>query len=95
MYYSDPAHNAKIKVNCRHESDHGNGVFLKPNGRNYSAGLSLGLNYILVRYTNKDGIRKTLQYNITYVAQKANEEHPEVGKNPPEITTNLVRRAPL
>lgn len=89
VYYSDPAHNAKIKVNCRHESDHGNGVFLKPNGRNYSAGLSLGLNYILVRYTDKDGIRKTLQYNITYAAQKADEEHPEVGKNPPEITTNL------
>lgn len=88
-YYSDPLVNANIRVNYRHQSDAGNGEVLQGDGKNYQTKLSLGRNYINISYTDKKGERKYVRFIITYDANKADGDNPEVGENPPNIATNL------
>lgn len=88
-YYFDPSVNANIRVNYRHQSDAGNGEVLQADGTNYQTKLSLGRNYINISYTDKEGVRKYARFIITYDADKADGDNPEVGQNPPNIATNL------
>ena len=89
-YYSDPKVDAQIKVNYRHQSDTGNGKWLKVKGdHDYEAVLKLGKNYITIYYTDAKGNRNWTQIVITYQADKADENRPEVGEHPPIIETNL------
>ncbi|MEE1196580.1 MAG: hypothetical protein UHS54_06860 [Lachnospiraceae bacterium] len=90
VYYSDPTVDANIKVNYRHKNDSGSGTYLSSsNDKDYSVSLSLGQNYITVYFTNGDGARTFTRYVITYQADKANENTPEIGEHPPIIETTL------
>lgn len=88
-YYSDATVSANIRVNYKHESETGNGTWLTASGRNYSAKLTMGKNVIVVYYTDKKGQRNYSFFTITYEAEKATEDEPEVGDKPPVIETNL------
>lgn len=88
-YYSDPTVNANVRVNYRHQNDSGNGEILQGDSNNYQTKLSLGRNYINISYTDKEGDRQYVRFVITYDADKADENNPEIGANPPNISTNL------
>ena len=89
-YYSEPKVDAQIKVNYRHQSDTGNGKWLKVKGEHdYEAVLKIGKNYITIYYTDANGDRNRTQIVLTYQADKADETKPEVGEHPPIIETNL------
>lgn len=88
-YYSDPDTDARIRVNFRHESETGSGVWLTGQDTYYSAQLRLGVNYILISYTDWEGQRQYSRFVLTYEADKANETRPTVGEHPPTISTNL------
>ena len=90
VYYSDPTVDADIKVTYKLKNDTGNGETLySRNNRNYEVELSLGQNYITIFFTNNDGERTYTRYIITYQADKANADNPEIGEHPPVIQTNL------
>ena len=88
-YYSDATVDANIKVNYKHESETGNGTWLTASGRNYSTKLTMGKNVIVVYYSDKKGQRNYSSFTITYEAERATEDEPEVGDKPPVIETNL------
>lgn len=88
-YYSDATVDANIKVNYKHESETGNGTWLTASGRNYSTKLTMGKNVIVVYYSDKKGKRNYSSFTITYEAERATEDEPEVGDEPPVIETNL------
>lgn len=88
-YYSNAAINANIKVNYKHETENGNGIWLAGNGRDYECKLKLGKNIITIYYDNAKGEHKYAIYTITYQAEKASEQNPVVGEEPPVIATNL------
>lgn len=93
-YYSDSKIDTDIKVNINRKgladkTYTGSGVFLVPDGNNYKAALSPGINRISIYYTDNDGNRNTAVYNITYIMPKADKSHPTVGDAPPKINTSL------
>lgn len=89
-YYSDTKVAANVKVNYRHESEPGNGKWLKSeDDRNYETKLKLGKNYITIYYTDKEGNRNWSRIVLTYQAEKADASRPEIGEHPPVIQTNL------
>ena len=80
---------AVLTVNIRNDSTRDNGEYLSHINDIYEPELCLGKNYITM-YVKRDGVtilQKT--FVIDYVAEKANDEKPEVGENPPTIETNL------
>ena len=88
-YYSDATVEANIRVNYKHETESGNGTWLTADGRNYSCNLSLGKNVITIYYDDANGERNYSVFTITYQAEKATEDEPVVGQEPPVIETNL------
>lgn len=89
-YYSDADVDANIKVNYKHEDDSGNGKWLSVKGEHdYETKLKLGKNYITIYYTDENGDRNWARIVLTYQADKADANKPEVGENPPTIETNL------
>lgn len=93
-YYSDSKTDADIKVNINRKgladkTYTGSGVFLVPDGKDYKATLTPGINRISIYYTDNDGNRNTAVYNITYIMPKADRNHPTVGDAPPKINTSL------
>lgn len=88
-YYSDATVNANIRVNYKHEKESGNGTWLTGNGRDYSCKLNLGKNVITIYYDDAKGEHNYAVFTITYQAEKATEDEPVVGQQPPVIETNL------
>ena len=89
-YYSNAEVDANIKVNYKHEKETGNGTWLAVKGEHdYEANLKLGKNYITIYYTDENGNRNWTRIVLTYQAEKADAEHPEIGEHPPVIETNL------
>ena len=88
-YYNPKSVDADIRVNYRHESSSGNGTWLSANGHDYQTTLKLGRNYITVYYTDSAGKDHNIRYTITYEADKADQDTPEMGDHPPIISTNL------
>ena len=88
-YYSDATVEANIRVNYKHEKDGGNGTWLTADGRNYNCKLRLGKNVITIYYDDAKGERNYAVFTITYQAEKATEDEPVVGQEPPVIETNL------
>lgn len=88
-YYSDEEVDAQIKVNYKYKGDSGNGITLTSADTNYSTTLKLGVNYITIYFYDAEGVRQYTRFVITYQADKADEDNPEVGEHPPVITTGL------
>lgn len=89
-YYSDASVDAQIKVNCKHESESGNGTWLAVRGEHdYETKLKLGKNYITIYYTDGKGDRNWARMVLTYQAEKADAQNPVIGEHPPVIQTNL------
>ena len=69
-----------------------NGERLIPDGENYKAMLTLGYNYITFHITQDGELLLTKEYKIWYESEKASEENPNIGENPPTIETSLDGR---
>lgn len=78
-----------LRVHLRNAQTGGNGAYITGSEGRYEAKLVLGKNYFTLSI--KDGGRTVSQarFTITYVAEKADEEDPEVGDHPPTLLTNL------
>lgn len=78
-----------LRVNLRNSETSGNGTYLSGQDGQYTAKLALGRNYLNLYI--KEGNRTIAQasFVITYAAEKADENNPVVGDNPPAIQTNL------
>ena len=65
-------------------------VLESADGRNYEAPLVLNDTTVITLYLKKDGENIAyVRYQIRYEAEKADEDNPEVGNDPPTIMTNL------
>lgn len=79
-----------LRVKLRNSSTPANGKYLTGDGKNYEAVLCRNETNFFTLYV-KDG-NTTVQevtYALRYVAQKADEDNPTIGENPPTIVTNL------
>lgn len=79
-----------LKIKVRNSLTSQNGDYLTGDGKNYQTTLARNETTFFTLYV-KDG-NTTIQevtYTIRYVAQKADENNPTVGANPPTIITNL------
>lgn len=80
-----------VRVRLKNNTYSGNGTVLTSgDGKNYQAPLDFNAENTFV-LTLWDGptLLGTVQYRISYYADKANEDTPEVGDYPPSILTNL------
>ena len=65
-------------------------VLTSSDGINYEAQLVLNETTTITLYLKENGENIAyVRYQIRYEAEKANEDNPQVGKNPPSIITNL------
>ncbi len=83
--------NLSVSVRLQNSNTPMNGTILQSSdGKNYVAALVLnGANYITI-YLKQDGENIAyVRYKISYYADKADEDHPEVGDCPPTIITSL------
>ena len=79
-----------LRVKLRNSATPQNGQYLTGDGKNYEVKLCRNETNFFTLYI-KDGndTVREITYNLRYVAQKADEDHPTVGENPPTIVTNL------
>lgn len=85
----DPALSIKAVVN--NSATPMNGQILESaDGKNYEAPLVLNETTTITLYLKQNGENVSyVRYQIRYEAEKADENNPEVGDNPPSIITNL------
>jgi len=79
-----------LRVKLRNSATPQNGQYLTGDGKNYKVTLCRNETNFFTLYV-KDG-NTTVQevtYALRYVAQKADEDNPTIGENPPTIVTNL------
>ena len=83
--------NLSVSVKLQNENTPVNGVTLSSyDARHYSAELVFNADNYITIYLKEDGKnREYVRYKISYYADKADEEHPEVGDCPPTIVTSL------
>lgn len=86
-YLENAGKENELKVSFRNSKT--NGEYLKASGNVYSKKLTLGANYITLYLKENGDIISSVQYVITYVAEKAGAGNENVGDNPPSIVTNL------
>lgn len=79
-----------LRVKLQNSSTPSNGKYLTGDGKNYQATLCRNETNVFTLYV-KDGNTTVTEvvYRIRYVAQKADENNPTIGANPPTIVTNL------
>ena len=79
-----------LRVKLRNSVTPQNGTYLTGDGKNYEATLCRNETNFITLYI-KDGSTTLheITYALRYVAQKADEDNPTVGENPPVIVTNL------
>ena len=79
-----------LRVKLRNSATPQNGQYLTGDGKNYEAKLCRNeTNFFTLYVKEGNNTVQEVTYAIRYVAQKANENSPTVGKNPPAIVTNL------
>ncbi|MDO4477640.1 MAG: hypothetical protein Q4B73_01195 [Lachnospiraceae bacterium] len=89
-YIKNGTTNMQLRVKLRNSQTSMNGSYLTADGQNYEAKLARNEANVFTLYLRENN--KTLHevsYTIRYVAQKANEDQPEVGEHPPTVVTNL------
>ena len=85
----DPALSIKVVVNNSATPMNGQ-VLESSDGKNYEAPLVLNETTTITLYLKQNGENVSyVRYQIRYEAEKADENNPEVGDNPPSIITNL------
>ncbi len=79
-----------LRVKLRNSLTSGNGTYLTPDGRDYTAKLARQERNVITLYV-KRGAETVYEvtYTIFYTAKKADAGTPEVGEHPPTIRTNL------
>ncbi|MCQ2419673.1 MAG: DUF4430 domain-containing protein, partial [Clostridia bacterium] len=77
VYYTDPDGRQKI---------------VSGSGNSFAQALRLGVNQFTLVLKQGGQILAQATYRVRYQAEKATEDNPEVGPNPPTITTNLDGR---
>ena len=79
-----------LRVKLRNSATPTNGKYLTGDGKNYEATLCRNETNFFTLYVKDGNITvQEVTYSLRYVAQKADEDHPTVGENPPVIVTNL------
>lgn len=84
--------NLSVKVILQNSNTSANGQVLESSdGKHYTAPLVFNeVSYItLILKENGENIRQPVRFRISYYADKADENNPEVGDYPPTIVTNL------
>lgn len=79
----------QLKVKLRNEKTSQNGKYLKSENKNYDTKLARGYNYITLYIVSGNSTYYQITYAINYMADKADENNPQVGEHPPIIKTNL------
>lgn len=87
-YLSNNDYNLVVKFRNDATSTNGD-VLTSENGRDYAIAPQLGENFVVLYMKRGDETVQRVVYMLTYMANTADEDHPERGKNPPTITTNL------
>lgn len=88
-YISGGQEGMYLRVNLRNGSTGGNGTYLEANGAQYEAALTMGRNYFTLYIKQGNKTVYQIGFVITYAAEKADRDHPDVGEHPPTIVTNL------
>lgn len=88
-YIVDGNENHSLSVNFHNSETSFSGVNLENDSDFYSHKLVLGANYITLFLYKDNELLSSIDYIITYQADKASAENPESGENPPTIETNL------
>lgn len=79
-----------LRVKLRNSATPQNGQYLTGDGRNFEAKLCRNeTNFFTLYIKEGNSTVQEVTYAIRYVAQKADENNPTVGQNPPTIVTNL------
>lgn len=79
-----------LRVKLRNSATPQNGRYLTGDGKNYQALLQRNETNFFTLYIKEGNTTvQEVTYAIRYVAQKADEDNPTVGDNPPAIITNL------
>lgn len=79
-----------LRVKIRNSSTARNGQYLTGDGKNYHATLCRNeTNFFTIYIKDGNSTVQEVTYAIRYVAQKADQDNPTVGNNPPSIETNL------
>ena len=79
-----------LRVKLRNSATPQNGQYLTGDGRNFEAKLCRNeTNFFTLYIKEGNNTVQEVTYAIRYVAQKADENNPTVGQNPPTIVTNL------
>ena len=79
-----------LRVKLRNSATPQNGQYLTGDGRNFEAKLCRNETNFFTLYIKEGNTTvQEVTYAIRYVAQKADENNPTVGQNPPTIVTNL------
>ncbi len=84
--------NLSVKVILQNSNTSANGLVLESSdGKHYTASLVFNeVSYItLILKENGENIRQPVRFRISYYADKADENNPEVGDYPPTIVTSL------
>lgn len=90
-YALGKGNNLSVRVVLQNENTPANGTVLKSSdNKNYTAELAFNASNYVTIYLKEDGVNIAyVRYKISYYADKADEEHPEVGDYPPTIVTSL------
>ncbi len=89
-YLVNGAPDMYLKVKIQNSLTARNGDYLKADGRNYAAKLAREeSNRITIYIRDSGGTVGTYTYVISYIADKADANHPDAGEHPPVIITNL------
>ena len=84
------ANGQTLRVKLRNSATPQNGQYLTGDGKNYEARLCRNeTNFFTLYVKEGNNTVREVTYAIRYVAQKADEDDPAVGENPPTIVTNL------
>ena len=79
-----------LRVKIINSKTPANGKYLNGDGKNFEATLCRNESNRFILYIKEgEHTLDTKEFVLEYVAQKADEENPEIGKNPPSIVTNL------
>ncbi|MBQ1390498.1 MAG: hypothetical protein IIY82_02000 [Firmicutes bacterium] len=85
-YIENAEEDMDLRVRLSNDETGSNGTYLTADGDRYQAALANGRNRITL-YLRKNGVTDySITYTIRYVPDKASEENPSVGANPPVIT---------
>ena len=88
--YGVGADDLSVRVQVRRTGERKNATIYPIDDKNYTYTLELGESYQFTLYLYQPGHEtKYVTRYVTYQADRADEEHPEVGEFPPFITTNI------